>query len=47
MTYPADVQAALDHAATEGWTIERYQAVLGIALHHLEGAGCTEGVAAD
>lgn len=36
MTYPADVQAALDYAATEGWTKERYQAVLSIALHHLE-----------
>lgn len=47
MSYPADVQAALDHAAAEGWTIERYQAVLGIALHHLEERSQTEGVAAD
>lgn len=34
--YPDDVQAALDYAAAEGWTLERYQAVLAIALHHLE-----------
>lgn len=36
VTYPPDVQAALDHAAEEGWTTECYQAALAIALHHLE-----------
>lgn len=36
--YPADVQAALDHVREEGgWTIEAYQAVLSIALGHLDG----------
>lgn len=36
MTYPGDVEAALAHARDAGWNTERYQAVLGIALHHLD-----------